>query len=74
MGVSQMSTRCELGAVLYQYNVMGVRGPRKMTALAPKVDSNGRRKMFRAGTELAPSIGPFVVMKWGFSKLAPQRA
>jgi len=48
VGVSQMSTRCEMGAVMYQYNVMGVRGPRKMTALVPSVDDNGRRKVFRA--------------------------
>jgi len=51
IGVSQMSTRVELGAVMYQYNVMGVRGPRKMTALAPQVDSDGRRKLFRAAAD-----------------------
>ena len=35
-GVSQLAARCELGAVLYQYNVLGTRGPRKMTAIVPQ--------------------------------------
>uniref|UniRef100_A0A7S1SMQ6 Tubby C-terminal domain-containing protein n=1 Tax=Tetraselmis chuii TaxID=63592 RepID=A0A7S1SMQ6_9CHLO len=51
IGVSQMSTRCEMGAVLYQYNVMGVRGPRKMTACIPDVDATGKRKVFKANLE-----------------------
>jgi len=51
IGVSQMSTRSELGAVLYQYNIMGVRGPRKMTAMIPKLDDNGRRRLFRANDD-----------------------
>jgi len=48
VGVSQMSTRCEIGSVMYQYNVMGVRGPRKMTACIPVVDASGRRQVFTA--------------------------
>jgi hypothetical protein len=35
MGASAM--RAELGAVIYQYNVLGTRGPRKMTAMIPAV-------------------------------------
>jgi hypothetical protein len=38
--------RQELGAVTYQYNVLGTRGPRKMMAAIPAVDASGRR-MFR---------------------------
>ena len=30
--------RCELGAVLYQPNVLGSRGPRKMTVVLPKLE------------------------------------
>mmetsp|Transcript_4769 Transcript_4769/g.10269 ORF Transcript_4769/g.10269 Transcript_4769/m.10269 type:complete len:445 (-) Transcript_4769:855-2189(-) len=35
--------RQELGCVTYQYNVLGTRGPRKMTACIPAVDGSGRR-------------------------------
>ncbi|GIL70974.1 hypothetical protein Vretimale_4064 [Volvox reticuliferus] len=37
------ATRQELGAVTYQYNVLGTRGPRKMMAAIPAVDGSGRR-------------------------------
>ncbi|KXZ52850.1 hypothetical protein GPECTOR_8g232 [Gonium pectorale] len=37
------SGRQELGAVTYQYNVLGTRGPRKMMAAIPAVDGSGRR-------------------------------
>ena len=43
--------RSELGCVFYQYNVLGTRGPRKMTALVPKVNSENRRAVFRPETE-----------------------
>ena len=33
--------RVELGAVTYQYNVLGTRGPRKMMASIPAVDGSG---------------------------------
>lgn len=39
--------RCELGAVLYQYNVLGTRGPRKMTAIVPRVNERGERVAIR---------------------------
>ena len=39
--------RSELGSVLYQYNVLGTRGPRKMTVVIPTVDSQNVRKVFR---------------------------
>lgn len=34
-------SRQELGAVTYQYNVLGTRGPRKMMAAIPAVDASG---------------------------------
>ena len=36
------TTRKELACVMYQYNVLGTRGPRKMTACIPGVDGSGR--------------------------------
>lgn len=35
-------TRQELGCVTYQYNVLGTRGPRKMTAIIPALDPGGQ--------------------------------
>ena len=42
-GASQLAARTELGAVTYEYNVLGTRGPRKMTTIIPTVDGNGAR-------------------------------
>ena len=40
--------RTELGAVCYEYNVLGTKGPRVMSGAIPKVDPNsGRRAIFR---------------------------
>ncbi|KAK9817778.1 hypothetical protein WJX72_002064 [[Myrmecia] bisecta] len=40
--------RAELAGVRYQYNVLGTRGPRKMTVLVPTVDTKtGQRYSFR---------------------------
>ena len=36
-GMLASAMRAELGAVVYQYNVLGTRGPRKMTAMIPAV-------------------------------------
>lgn len=33
--------RSELGCVTYQYNVLGTRGPRKMTGVIPALDASG---------------------------------
>ncbi|GMH32715.1 hypothetical protein BSKO_00549 [Bryopsis sp. KO-2023] len=38
--------RQELGGVIYQHNVLGTRGPRKMTSLLPKVGLNDERIRF----------------------------
>ena len=40
---SRGQLRQDLASVLYQYNVLGTRGPRKMTAAIPAVDGSGRR-------------------------------
>ena len=40
--------RTELGAVRYEYNVLGTKGPRVMTGAIPRVDeASGRRAIFR---------------------------
>jgi len=46
-GASQLAPRTELGAVTYEYNVLGTRGPRKMMSIIPAVDPNGQRQIFR---------------------------
>ncbi len=42
----QPNVRSELGGVLYQYNILGTRGPRKMTVVIPSLDQRNRRKSF----------------------------
>lgn len=42
--------RRELGCIAYGYNVLGTRGPRKMTACIPAVDANGT-PLFRPTSE-----------------------
>lgn len=37
--------RCELGAVMYQTNVLGTKGPRKMTVLLPKLAPGGAKPL-----------------------------
>lgn len=49
--LAQVNVRTELGAVLFQYNVLGTRGPRKMTALIPEIDAEGNREVFRPAEE-----------------------
>lgn len=39
--MSADSTRAEIGLVRYQTNILGTRGPRKMTVLIPKLMSHG---------------------------------
>jgi hypothetical protein len=40
-----VNARCELAAVTYQTNVLGTKGPRKMTVLIPKLDSHTSRPL-----------------------------
>lgn len=42
----QPNVRSELGGVLYQHNILGTRGPRKMTVVIPSLDSRSKRKSF----------------------------
>lgn len=39
--------RCEIGAVIYDTNVLGLKGPRKMTALIPAMTKSGEAYEFR---------------------------
>jgi len=45
--VEGAGVRCELAGVRYEYNVLGTRGPRKMTALIPGADAHGQSYIFR---------------------------
>lgn len=51
LNVSQFGARQELGVVNYQHNVLGMRGPRKMTVAIPSVDQAGRRAIFKPDTK-----------------------
>lgn len=39
--------RKELGVILYEANVLGTKGPRKMKVLLPALDMDGRRALFK---------------------------
>lgn len=45
--VSLLTVRQELGVVLYESNILGSRGPRKMTAMVPTVKKDGTRTIYR---------------------------
>jgi hypothetical protein len=49
--------RCELGAMLYTPNVLGAKGPRKMTTVLPKLAPSGQ-----VAWELQPAatVGPLI--------------
>lgn len=40
-----VNARCELGATTYQPNILGTKGPRKMTVLIPKLDMQTNRPL-----------------------------
>eukprot|EP00997_Jenningsia_sp_PLL12_P007010 NODE_3608_length_753_cov_75.953125_g3026_i0.p1 GENE.NODE_3608_length_753_cov_75.953125_g3026_i0~~NODE_3608_length_753_cov_75.953125_g3026_i0.p1 ORF type:complete len:178 (+),score=52.33 NODE_3608_length_753_cov_75.953125_g3026_i0:32-535(+) len=46
-----VSTRQECAAVVYERNILGAKGPRKMTVLVPYVDDKGRRTTWRPESE-----------------------
>ena len=51
--------RSEMAAVLFQYNVMGTRGPRKMKAMMPALsESGGQEKL------LTSSKGSSAILEW----------
>lgn len=43
---TRSKVRKQLGAILYESNILGTRGPRKMTVLIPKTNENGKYKKF----------------------------
>jgi len=47
LAVSMMTVRQELGAVIYASNLLGSRGPRKMTVIAPQINKDGTKTVFR---------------------------
>ena len=51
--------RSETAAVLFQYNVMGTRGPRKMKAIVPALASIGSPMKL-----LASSKAPSSILEW----------
>ena len=55
---SASDVRSELGAVLYETNVLGTRGPRKMTVLVPRVGGGGSASPEGAGPTLRASFKP----------------
>jgi hypothetical protein len=50
MHVTISADPCELGGVIYEPNMLGTKGPRKMTVLLPKLDSSGERPVAVKGT------------------------
>ncbi|XP_022252280.1 protein king tubby 1-like isoform X2 [Limulus polyphemus] len=40
---NQANSRCEIAAVIYETNVLGFKGPRKMTVIIPAMDSEHKR-------------------------------
>lgn len=51
--------RQEFCAIMYEQNVLGIKGPRKMTIVLPKTDQNRNRKIFRPISEKTSLLGQF---------------
>jgi len=51
--------RQEFCAVMYEQNVLGIKGPRKMTIVLPKNDENKNRKVFRPMSDKTSLLGHF---------------
>ena len=51
-----LSLRQELGAVLYETNIVGSKGPRRMIAVIPSVDSTGKRSAWKPTIEDGESL------------------
>lgn len=47
LSLSLMTIRQELGAIIYEQNVFGAKGPRKMQILLPEVRADGSRQVFK---------------------------
>jgi len=51
--------RQEFCAIIYEQNVLGFKGPRKMTIVLPKCDENRNRKEFRPLSDKTSLLGTF---------------
>lgn len=51
--------RQEFCAIIYEQNVLGFKGPRKMTIVLPKCDENGNRTTFKPLSEKTSLLGTF---------------
>lgn len=68
---SRGQPRQELASVLYQYNVLGSRGPRKMTACIPAIDASGRT-LYRMQSEEDTLVDRWVeVCHWHMIHASP---
>jgi tubby-related protein 1 len=54
-----VTVRQELGCILYESNILGSRGPRKMTAVIPNVRKDGQRVPFRPLTHSDTLLAKF---------------
>eukprot|EP00667_Euglena_gracilis_P012900 EG_transcript_13271 len=57
--VQGLAPRQEIAAVIYERNILGTKGPRKMGVLIPYVDENGRRTIWKPEKEEDGLIGRF---------------
>ncbi|XP_076334410.1 tubby protein homolog, partial [Tachypleus tridentatus] len=48
---NRAGSRCEIAAVIYETNVLGFKGPRKMTVIIPAMDSEHKRVEIRPNSE-----------------------
>jgi len=54
-----LAPRQEVAAVVYERNILGTKGPRKMAVLVPFVDENGKRTIWKPEKEEDGLIGRF---------------
>jgi tubby-related protein 1 len=54
-----LAQRHEIAAVIYERNILGTKGPRKMCVIIPSVDENGKRASWRPEKEEDGLIGKF---------------
>eukprot|EP00668_Euglena_longa_P006593 GGOE01007880.1.p1 GENE.GGOE01007880.1~~GGOE01007880.1.p1 ORF type:complete len:385 (-),score=83.20 GGOE01007880.1:545-1666(-) len=57
--VQGLAPRQEIAAVIYERNILGTKGPRKMCVLIPHVDENGRRTIWKPEKEEDGLVGRF---------------
>lgn len=57
--VQGLAPRQEIAAVIYERNILGTKGPRKMCVLVPSVDDNGKRTVWKPEKEEDGLIGRY---------------